>query len=281
MAQSCAKTVCSSPLKLRPLLAAARNALRALASRRFWRHLGRLDAGTKNGPFSASGSARVGAAGHWRERFRGHFSCIFWYLMLMASRRPKKAQVAKCVACAVFLQLFRRWARVFAQPATRFNFFQARRQASQTAKNGKNRGLRSVFVGFSASCARLRTAGHWRELRREPATAQKTAKTVACAVFSCSFQPFAHGCARQATGESSRDLPRRPKTAHKSQNAWPAPLSPDKHVWLSRSLTSAGPQARRTSGRSPNLRPPKKLLPPGCWATAHEVLYSYMPTQGC
>ena len=124
-----------------------------------------------------------------------------------AQEGPK---VAKCVACAVFLQLFRRWARAFARPATRFNFFQARRQISQAAKNGKNRGLRSVFVGFSASCARLRTAGHWRELRREPATAQKTVKTVAYAVFSCSFQPFAHGCARQATGESSRDLPRRP-----------------------------------------------------------------------
>ena len=146
----------------------------------------------------------MGAAGQWRERFRGHFSCTFWYLMLMASRRPKKAQKSQNAWPAqCFLQLFRRWARAFARPATRFNFFQARRQASQTAKNGKNRGLRSVFVGFSASCARLRTAGHWRELRREPATAQKTAKTVACAVFSCSFQPFAHGCARQATGESS------------------------------------------------------------------------------
>ena len=32
------------------------------------------------------------------------------------------------------------------------------------ARNRKNRGLRSVFGTFAAFCARLRAAGHWREL---------------------------------------------------------------------------------------------------------------------
>ena len=168
-------------LKLRPLPAAARNALRALAARRFWRHLGRLDAGTKNGPFSVSGSARVGAAGHWRERFRGHFSCIFWYLTLMASRRPKKAPNSQN-----------------AWPAQCFcSFFDVGR--------ARLRGLPRGLTFF-------RRGG-------KPPKRPKTAKTVACAVFSWGFQPLAHGCARQATGESSGGSLLRRK---KRQKPWPA-----------------------------------------------------------
>ena len=64
------------PIETPLLTGGSAKALRAIALRRFWRHLGRLDDGAKNGPFWAAGSA-VGVAGHWRERFRGHFSCIF------------------------------------------------------------------------------------------------------------------------------------------------------------------------------------------------------------
>ena len=104
MAPSCAETAFWSPLKLWSLLVAARNALRALVSRRLWRHLGRLEDGTKNGPFWAAERP----AGHWRERVEGHFLCIFWRFTLMASRWPKMAQKSQNAwpAPSVFYSFF-------------------------------------------------------------------------------------------------------------------------------------------------------------------------------